>query len=197
MNRIPIITLLKEVYGDKRRNGLYKPAYQHPSDVLEYSYAGNLANTKRKVRILKGCLLHDILEDSSYTVEKLYEITNIDEELMNLVKLLSRNIENEDGSSYLDGIINNEDALIIKLADRIANMKDIIRWVKEEGICPESRKIAEKYTIENRILMKAINERYTQYLENLEEQVHPFYYQFNLLRELGVTLKVKLSALKE
>lgn len=182
--KISVLCLLKQVYGAHTRKGISKLACQHPADVLENSFLEYLESNDKKARIYKCCLLHDILEDSQYSEEDLYEMINIEQDEMNLLKLLSKKIPNEDGTDYLEGILQNEEALIIKLADRIANLKDLTRWIMLAGLRPELVEIIQQYITKNQETYQRIQEKYPQYLEKEKDPKHPFHYQLPQIKEL-------------
>ena len=169
--------ILREVYGTKRRKGLNKLAYQHPSDVLDHVYFDLIDDMRRSAGLFRLCLLHDVIEDSDLTAEELQSALDLDNDQVECLKLLSRNVENADGSSYLDGIMANEDALIVKLADRVANLDDLMLWVKKsEGFEEEALAIAHKYLEECEYLVEQVELRYGALLDDREHfisrQIH-------------------------
>lgn len=173
---------------DNKRKGLNKISYQHPLDVVNNSYIKFLNDADRSAKIYKCCLLHDVLEDTDYTSEQLKEMLDVYDDEIEIIELLSRNIENKDGSDYIEGIVANEDALIVKLADRIANMKDLIIWVKKDGMTEESKKLAEKYFNETQELLDLTTLRYPKLVDFNNKEVHPFAYQVSALEDLLVEL---------
>lgn len=79
--------------------------------------------------ILKGCLLHDYLEDTPWAKES--DIINCDEqgpEVLNIVKELTWDKNNESKQDYLIRIYNTThiEVKIIKLCDRIDNLYTLI-----------------------------------------------------------------------
>ena len=93
---------------------------------------------------------------------------------LEILKLLSR--KHSPPAEYIQSIVKNERALIVKLADRIANMKDLLAWMKGE-ITSENLDIAKKYQQENRVLLKAVVKNFKQYLDLKNPITHPFAYQ--------------------
>ncbi len=107
---------------------------------------------------------------------------------MRLLRTLSRNAVEGDGFKYLDGIIEDEDALIVKLADRVANMKDLLCWIKKEGgFNKESRKIAKKYIGETEYMLTGLRQRYPGLITGSKK--HPFSFQAEMLKNLLEELK--------
>jgi hypothetical protein len=182
-----IVDVVHDIYGDDRRKGLYKPAYAHPVDVLGNSYIECIDDGVRSAKLFKGCLLHDALEDSDYTSEDLQKKLDLDDDEIGLVERVSRNIPNGDGTNYVDGVVNDEDSLIVKFADRIANIKDLIRWAnKTDGFTSESLKIANKYLKETNTLLDKAEKKYPEYMK--ADSNHPFFYQTTHLNNLVIQL---------
>ncbi len=61
---------------------------------------------------------------------------SLDEQESHLLALLSRNVPDVAGREYWTRIIDSEDALIVKLADRLANLLDLIAWVDRGVVLP-------------------------------------------------------------
>ena len=109
------IEFIKEKHkGQTRIQGT--PYYMHPLEVsnilhekgfpIEYQIAG---------------LFHDLLEDTNATYEELVEISN--KEIAEVVKLVTK----EKGyimSEYIDRIMKNDMAKMVKLADRLHNLSE-------------------------------------------------------------------------
>ena len=125
-------------------------------------------------------LLHDVVEDyahQGYTLEKVQALVGLGPKETRLLNLVTRKKGQEDG--YLHGIFAVEDAAIVKLADRIANCRDLIRWVrKEQGFTERARKIYEKYRRENQVIFALVQENFQDQVEDPE---HPFSRQVQLL----------------
>lgn len=187
--KITVAEFLQNMYGNSKRKGLGKMAYEHPIDVVANSYLDCIAEDSRKSRLFKCCLLHDALEDSGYNVEQLFDMLNISVEEMEILKLLSRNIENEDGTGYIEGILNNSDALIVKLADRIANMKDLICWLKSDKCSEDAIRISEKYIKENKSILDGMEGMYPQLFDESLIPDHPFVFQVDELMKLTEELE--------
>ena len=107
------IEYIKEKHkGQTRKQGT--PYYMHPLEVsnilhkkgfsIEYQIAG---------------LFHDLLEDTNATYEELVEISN--KEIANSVKLVTKE-KDYVMSEYIDRIMKNDMARMVKLADRVHNL---------------------------------------------------------------------------
>lgn len=192
--RETILGFLESMYGNSIRKGINKLAYQHPLDVLENCFLERLdTDLKRKVRIFKAALLHDVGEDSGVELAELQIRLHLKDRDVQLIKLLSRNIPNEDGSDYLTGIMQDEDAIIVKLADRLANMEDLFLWVDNENSFNEdSLKIAEKYLKENDLILERLS---TMYPDLNEIKDSPIPCQYEQLKTLQCELEQRLKCI--
>ena len=109
------IEFIKEKHkGQTRIQGT--PYYMHPLEVsnilhekgfpIEYQIAG---------------LFHDLLEDTNATYEELVKISN--KEIVDAVKLVTKEKEYV-MSEYIDRIMKNDMARMVKLADRLHNLSE-------------------------------------------------------------------------
>ena len=122
--------------GQTRWSG--EPYFTHPYAVATKVYL--LGASYQTV-----ALLHDVLEDTNYTVEMLLE-NGIPQDIIDDVKLLTRT----KGESYSDYITNRDwsvRAIIIKLADLTHNLKTL-----KDG------SMKEKYLLATHILKEKLNE---------------------------------------
>lgn len=109
------IEFIKEKHkGQKRIQGT--PYYMHPLEV------SNILDQKGfpKDYQIAG-LFHDLLEDTNTTYEELVKISN--KEIADAVKLVTK----EKGyvmSEYMDRIMQNDMARMVKLADRLHNLSE-------------------------------------------------------------------------
>ncbi len=186
--RITLLEFLHQHYDGKKRKGIDKMALSHAHDVLKNSIIKEIDDIGRSAKVYKISLLHDVLEESEMTPEQIFEALELDEEEQGLLVLLSRNIENPDGSSYIDGIMKDKDAIIIKFADRISNIKDLILWVESDrGFTTTSLKLAERYLKETKEMMDLYLEKYPDGLTN--EEFGPIGGQWNSLDNLQKELE--------
>ena len=114
--------ILKIEYGNqKRRQGT--PAYSHPFAVADILKAKGFNENYQTAG-----LLHDALEDTNMTYEEVAKISN--EEIARIVKLLTK----EKGyvmQNYWNGIMNDEKARTVKLADRFHNLTEAVQTDKD------------------------------------------------------------------
>ena len=83
--------------------------------------------------------------------------------------MLSRNVENDDQSSYIDGIMANEDATLVKFSDRISNMKDLITWIRQEkGFTVDSLYTTIKYLNETEEMLNKVLAKYPDLFQSSE-----------------------------
>ena len=100
--------------GQKRKQGT--PYYLHP-----YEVANMLKEKGYDVNYQVAGLLHDTLEDTDATKEEILKISNLD--VLETVILLTK----EKGykmEDYYNRIMNNDMAKMVKLADRLHNLKE-------------------------------------------------------------------------
>ena len=99
--------------GQMRRNK--SPYIYHPFRV-----AKRIADAGYGIRYQIAGLFHDLLEDTDATEN---EIKKYGEDILEAVKLVSKNYC-DDKSTYLDNILENHMATVVKNADRIDNLMD-------------------------------------------------------------------------
>lgn len=156
------------------RLGLDKPKIQHFYDTVKYLYLDELnddelyelqldiiCNWKETIdpttfrnSLKKVALLHDILEDTDTTIEELKEMGITDTEIA-LISILTRSPD-KPTDIYWKEIFRSPEALTIKLADRISNMKDIISWIKIDKNNKVMKKILDKYDTENISILSVV-----------------------------------------
>ena len=156
------------------RLGLDKPKIQHFYDTVKYLYLDELnddelyelqldiiCNWKETIdpttfrnSLKKVALLHEILEDTDTTIEELRAIGITDKEI-ELISLLTRSPD-KPKDVYWKEIFRSPEALTIKLADRISNMKDIISWIKIDKNNKVMKKILDKYDTENISILSVV-----------------------------------------
>lgn len=137
MNLDRCIQFMKEKHeGQLRKQGT--PYYEHPLRVSEM-----LRDKGFGLDYQVSGLFHDLLEDTNTMEEEILELSN--KQVLEAVKLVSK----EKGytmDDYISRIKNNEMALMVKLADRIDNLRDSV-------------------TIEEKFRIKYIKETKEWYLE--------------------------------
>lgn len=102
--------------GQKRKQGT--PYYEHPFTVAEILKEKGFNNDY----YLTG-LFHDLLEDTNATEDEILKLSN--KEVLTAVKLLTKQ-KNYNIDDYINGINNHSIAKMVKLADRLHNLKEAI-----------------------------------------------------------------------
>ena len=107
------IEFIKEKHkGQTRIQGT--PYYMHPLEVSNILYEKGFS-----IEYQIAGLFHDLLEDTNTTYEEIVAISN--KEIADVVKLVTK----ENGyvmSEYIDRIMKNDMARMVKLADRLHNL---------------------------------------------------------------------------
>ncbi len=153
------IEYIKEKHkGQTRKQGT--PYYMHPLEVsnilhkkgfsIEYQIAG---------------LFHDLLEDTNATYEELVEISN--KEIANSVKLVTKE-KDYVMSEYIDRIMKNDMARMVKLADRVHNLSET--HLASEKFKEKYVKETEKWFI-NLAAGTVFEEDIKDKLDNLKQEI--------------------------
>ena len=98
------------------REGTGEPYITHPEAV-----AGILRDKGYGLDVQVMGLFHDLLEDTEATEADIVKHSN--NEVYEVVKLVSKEI-GYDNNEYISRITRNENAVAVKLADRIHNLRD-------------------------------------------------------------------------
>lgn len=107
-------------YRKNEIGGIQIPYAVHPVEVMKLVWTWKTGNES----LLVAALLHDTLEDTSITEDELNSFFG--EQITNLVKELTFD-ESVSKEEYMQSFVNKSvDALIIKIADRICNVKDFL-----------------------------------------------------------------------
>lgn len=101
--------------GQYRRDGL-TPYIEHPKAVA--SFLGESADEK----LLAVAWLHDVLEDSSFTVDDLLSF-GIEKDVVQAVQILTKR-KGESYLDYLEKVAQNRLSRIVKIADMKSNLAD-------------------------------------------------------------------------
>lgn len=134
---IAVLILLDAHKGQHRHDGV-TPYHVHPLRVGNslLNYGDNVA---------AAGYLHDVLEDTDWTVQKLLD-EGINKEVISIVKILTKK-PNEHYRQYLCRVKANDEARVVKVADMVDNISD----------CP-SQKQKDKYR--NGIIFLSTKEDY-------------------------------------
>lgn len=126
-----------------------EPYFNHPIEVAHL-----VMGVTTDINIVAAALLHDVVEDTNYTLEDLSKEFN--EEIVQLVKELTYVTTKADGNRATRMVINREHtanscpkAKTIKLADLINNTKSIVK---------HDPKFAKVYMAEKRKLLEVLKE---------------------------------------
>lgn len=174
--------LVEKLYGTTLREGLDKYSVKHPLDVVDYCFLNLQKDNIRIIRLLNVAILHDVVEDYSrdgYTVERVQSMVGLGPKETRLLDLITRKEGHE--NAYLRNLFALEDGAILKLADRIANLKDLRKWVeKEQGFTERAAEIFKKYRFET---LEMLDLTITYYSEQMQDESHPISRQVKILQE--------------
>lgn len=129
--------------GQKDKGG--KDYISHPVTVSSFTEGSFVSIT--------AALLHDVVEDTPYTLDDLREM-GFGEEIVNCVDSLTRRAE-EKRSEYLERVARNTDAVYVKLAD-LRHNSDLSRI---PNVTQKDFYRAEKYRRESLKLRAVLAER--------------------------------------
>lgn len=121
------------------RRGLLDPYINHPLRVAEHAAQAGLDEDA-----IVAALLHDVVEDTAHTWDDL-RVAGFTERAIAVARLLTKWWESgddeadHDKATYYARILEDPDAVALKLLDRTDNLQDVARIV---AIRPE---FAEKY----------------------------------------------------
>ena len=153
------IEYIKEKHkGQTRKQGT--PYYMHPLEV------SNILHKKGFFFFfLIAGLFHDLLEDTNATYEELVEISN--KEIANSVKLVTKE-KDYVMSEYIDRIMKNDMARMVKLADRVHNLSET--HLASEKFKEKYVKETEKWFI-NLAAGTVFEEDIKDKLDNLKQEI--------------------------
>ncbi|BCS31053.2 hypothetical protein TBR22_A02530 [Luteitalea sp. TBR-22] len=138
--------------GKTRRN-LPDPYINHPLRVAEHAVRAGLDEDA-----IVAALLHDVVEDTDLTWDDLLA-AGFSERAVTLARLLTKWWEagdddtTPDKATYYGRILEDADALALKLLDRADNLRDVARIVGQR------REFAEKYLKKTRREFPPLYER--------------------------------------
>lgn len=134
------------------------PYAWHPIAVrnIALSILGCAGSPEDREAVECIALGHDLIEDTGITYEYLKD--RFGYRIARGIQILSKD-KNTSNDDYIDGIILNTDALIVKMADYRHN-SDIIRL---KGVRPKDMKRMEKYARNYRTLEAAFREEAPYY----------------------------------
>ena len=187
--------LVEKLYGTQRREGLDKYSVEHPRDVVGYCFLHLQKDNIRIIRLLNVAILHDVVEDyaqEGYTVERVQSMVGLGPKETRLLDLIARKEDPE--YAYLRDLFAMEDGAIVKLADRIANLKDLQKWVeKEQGFTARALDIFEKFRYET---LAMLDLTILHHPEQMQDPDHPISRQVDLLQEVFSDLERRYTSQK-
>lgn len=134
-------TVAAEAHAGQYRRALAVPYINHPLRV-----AAHAANAELDADAVVAALLHDVVEDTDWTWQRL-EDQGFSARSLDIARRLTKWWDDDTPSSevaahkerYYAAILEDPDALALKLLDRSDNLGDVVRIVAER------REFAEKY----------------------------------------------------
>jgi len=146
-----VLTALKFAviaHGDQKRKYTGDPYIVHPIEVAEI-----VSSVEHTDAMLQAALLHDVVEDTKYTLEDLSKVFSI--EVVALVDELTDISKPEDGNRAVRKSLDrahtasaSKEAQIVKAADLISNTSSIV--LNDPGF-------AKVYLAEKRALLDAMS----------------------------------------
>jgi (p)ppGpp synthase/HD superfamily hydrolase len=146
-------TFAATAHVGQTRRGLPDPYIIHPLRVAQHAASAELGEDA-----VVAALLHDVVEDTSHTWDDL-RVAGFSERAIALARLLTKwwesGDEEEDGdkATYYARILEDRDAVALKLLDRTDNLQDVARIVASR------REFAERYLKKTRREFPALLER--------------------------------------
>lgn len=151
--------ILQKHEGQKRKSG--EPYYHH---LIEVAYI--VASLHSGPNTIIAAFLHDVVEDTDVTIEEINkrwgdEVASLVEALtkiqrLKLSKITSEEFEAEDHRKIFIGMAKDIRVIIIKLADRLHNMRTLIALSPERQITMSKETIEVFVPIAHRIGLDAI-----------------------------------------
>lgn len=126
-------------HAGQTRRGLPDPYINHPLRVAWHAAEARLGEDA-----VVAALLHDVVEDGTRTWEDLRD-AGVSDRAMTLARLLTKWWESgdedaeRDKATYYARILDDDDAVALKLLDRTDNLQDVARIVADR------REFAERY----------------------------------------------------
>ncbi len=129
-----------EAHGTQTRKGSPEPYVNHPLRVAHVAAQAGLPD-----EAIAAGLLHDVVEDTSATLEDI--ASRFPERVTHLVHLLTKwwpddapkDLKATEKPQYYGAILEDPDAMALKLIDRADNLQDMVRML------PRMRSWAERY----------------------------------------------------
>lgn len=132
VRRADVVAAIAHGATGQRRADKVTPYIDHPRRVatlvLEWQRDGIISvDAEALERCTAAALLHDVLEDTKLPRSELHAQFPGDERLWKLVELMTEIEGDPDHPDYYSNIARDDEALIVKAADRSANIEDVIK----------------------------------------------------------------------
>lgn len=133
----------------QRRADHVTPYIDHPRRaatlILQWQDTGVIdVDDQTLMRCVACALLHDVLEDTKLPRSELLAQVDGDQALMALVERLTEPPGDPDAPHYYEHIGRDSNAVIVKCADRCANLEDVIRDVRRGDSLDRWRRYIQK-----------------------------------------------------
>lgn len=147
-------------YHEQQRYG-NKPYLSHLFNVfiLSCEYTDNK-------RILSASILHDALEDTEI---KPNQIKGIDIQLFDICFLLSKNYNIE---NYYLNISKNPEASFVKIADRICNINESLKYNNKKLITKYFNQVSDYHRLNNQITSEIYQTEFMPLITKMKEVIN-------------------------
>lgn len=139
-----VLKFIKNAHAGQKYGN--RPYHYHPIEVaMVVPIAAKKINAAKPVEdVMFAALLHDVVEDTEYTLDDLASM-GVSERVIRALSLLTKQ-SNEAYMDYISRLLsatNNEDALVVKVADLLVNSseKNLINLSQER-----QEKLRKKYS---------------------------------------------------
>jgi (p)ppGpp synthase/HD superfamily hydrolase len=135
IRRADIVAAIAHSAIGQRRADRITPYIDHPRRaatlVLEWKYHGVTdLDDMALERCVAAALLHDVLEDTKLPRAELVRQFPNDRKLLALVERMTEPPGDPDAPEYYRNIGRDREAIVVKCADRCANLEDVIKDVR-------------------------------------------------------------------
>lgn len=140
VERADIVATIAHGAIGQRRADRFTPYIDHPrlaaTLILQWNRDGVIAlDDETLERCVAGALLHDVLEDTKLPRSELREQFPDERKLLALVDRMTEPPGDPDAPDYYRRIAQDREAIIVKCADRCANLEDVIKDLRRgEGV---------------------------------------------------------------
>lgn len=136
VERADVVASVAHAATGQRRADRITPYIDHPRRaatlVLQWQNAGVIALDETVLeRCVAAALLHDVLEDTKLPRSELQAQFPDDSALWKLVETMTEIEGDPDHPDYYRNIGRDREAVIVKCADRCANLEDVLKDVRQ------------------------------------------------------------------